>query len=388
MATALKNYQQLLEICRKHTASHGASIRWQCWLLSVLATVSILLDQRGQSAAADIYREEFVAAGEKLAEQCPSHIGLNCEVARAHEHLGVTLQQQGDLDGALRHNEAALGILRRLVARNPSDRIRSFLAYCIMRGGDLVQAAGDASGALALFGESGSILQGLLGVDPSNVEWQGALGTCHEALGELLQRKDPAAAIDHFRQALPLVHHAIASDPLQPYWWDCLPRVMGRLADTLAHQGKAQEARSCYEECIASVAQLSEGSGGTLARSTLGCIHEGVAHVRLALGEPDASFMHYQESLRIRQQVAAEVPSNGLWQCHLAIAHEDVGDALELRGDLAGAVKSYELSVSIRQELLAQGFTVPPWRGNLSKSQKRLRSLVDKLRASHGAKAG
>ena len=93
--------------------------------------------------------------------------------------------------------------------------------HCVLTvdRGDLLQAQGDLSGALAAYRESLALSRRLAEADPSNAVWQRDLSVSLTKLAQFFERiGDRAAAHDHAVESLAIDERLSALDPSNAVW--------------------------------------------------------------------------------------------------------------------------------------------------------------------------
>jgi len=94
--------------------------------------------------------------------------------------VGIVLEAQGDLAGALQEYRASLAIVERLASSDPSntgwqrDLSLSYntVRYVLEAQGDVLEAQGDLTGAMQEYRAALAIAERLASSDPSNTQWQ------------------------------------------------------------------------------------------------------------------------------------------------------------------------------------------------------------------------
>ncbi|MCJ7533612.1 MAG: toll/interleukin-1 receptor domain-containing protein [Anaerolineales bacterium] len=242
----------------------------------------------------------------------------------AHWYKGDRLLAQGDLVGALREFQEALGILERLASSDPSDVIwQRNLSVGHNKMGKVLQAQGDFAGALREYRAALTIRTRLASSDPSDAELQWDVSASHNYLGMLLYEQDElAGALREFREALTIVESLAASDPSNLDW-----------------------------------------------QKDLAAEHNNVGAVLLEQGNLAGALREFQEARPIVESLAASNPSNLDWQRELAGSHNNTGDVLLEQGNLAEALREFREALTIMQRLAASDPSNLDWQRDLAMSQ-------------------
>ena len=91
-----------------------------------------------------------------------------------------------------------------------------------------------------------------------------------------------------------------------------------------------------------------------------------------ARGNLEAALKAYQDSLAIREKLAAQDPSNTEWQRDLSVSFNKIGDVQRARGNLDAALKAYQDSLAIAEKLAAQDPSNTEWQRDLSVSFNKI----------------
>jgi tetratricopeptide (TPR) repeat protein len=147
---------------------------------------------------------ENLAISRRLAEQDPSNLGWQRDLAVALSRVGDVLQAQGKLEATLEAYGEDLAIVRRLSEQDPSNSgwQRGF-ALAQSRIGGVLEAQGKLEAARTAFGQTIAINRRLTEQDPSNSDWQQDLAVAHRKFGDVLQAQgELEAAQAAFREGL------------------------------------------------------------------------------------------------------------------------------------------------------------------------------------------
>jgi tetratricopeptide (TPR) repeat protein len=90
-----------------------------------------------------------------------------------------------------------------------------------------------------------------------------------------------------------------------------------------------------------------------------------------ARGDLAGALKSYQDSLTIREKLAKQDPGNADWQSVLSNSYERLGDVLRNQGDLADALNSHRDSLAIREKLAKQDPSNAGLQGDLAFSYFR-----------------
>ena len=103
-----------------------------------------------------------------------------------------------------------------------------------------------------------------------------------------------------------------------------------------------------------------------------------------ARGDLEGALKAYQDSLAIREKLAAQDAGNAEWQRDLSVSFNKIGDVQRARGDLEGALKAYQDSLAIREKLAAQDAGNADWQRDLIVSNVKLAEVAEVAGGSDG----
>ncbi len=75
--------------------------------------------------------------------------------------------------------------------------------------------------------------------------------------------------------------------------------------------------------------------------------------MQVAQGDLAGALKSFQDSLAIRDKLAKSDPGHAGWQRDLAVSYEKIGDVQKAQGDLAGALKSFPTASPSESRLVA-----------------------------------
>ncbi|HEY6552660.1 MAG TPA: tetratricopeptide repeat protein, partial [Vicinamibacteria bacterium] len=91
----------------------------------------------------------------------------------------------------------------------------------------------------------------------------------------------------------------------------------------------------------------------TTARRYLGLIHERIGQMSKEQGRIEEALQSYQESLAIREAIAADHPTNATARRDVAIGQEKIADVLMVKANYGGALAQYRKSLAGFEALAA-----------------------------------
>jgi len=125
-------------------------------------------------------------------------------------------------------------------------------------------------------------------------------------------------------------------------------------------------------------------SSDPLLQFSLSVCHQQIGDVLLARGNLAGALLAYREKIAICQRIVATDPSDAGWQHDLASAHCLVGGILEDEGDFSDALEAYQKNQAIMERLVAANPSNVQWRNDLSLSKDKIANVL----RIHGDLAG
>ena len=255
--------------------------------------------------------QEAGRLGEELRARYPADDAIRRQVAKIHIDLGDLQRLAGEHAAAFEENSKGLALLLESAESHPGDRSLQYsLSGAYSNIGMVEVRLGRLREGLDHYEKAAAQMEELVRLDPANVSYQRELMYAYAHVGDalgspnLLSLGDTAGAIAAYRKLVEIGRRLYDADP----------------AD--------QRVASDY--------------GGALSR--------------LAAAFPDdqlpANIGIVRESVRVLREIARVNPQNLLNRSDLAFSYGQLGDALRLSGDRAGAVRAYREGLSLLETLL------------------------------------
>ncbi len=228
---------------------------------------------------------------------------------------------------------------------------------------------GDSAGARASYRKALAIVERLLAEHPEDTSTRRSLAILHEKLSDLQAwNGDPRAGVESARQALALFQSIAEADPQSPKALQSVAISHIKLGDVLGHPdfpnvGDTRGALQEYQASLGLWRRLLATSSGevpvpspipppsapsdtqTTARRYLGLIHERIGQMWKEQNRIEDALASFEESLKIREAIAADQPTNATARRDVAIGQEKIADVLMAKGDDAGALAQYRKSL-------------------------------------------
>jgi tetratricopeptide (TPR) repeat protein len=271
------------------------------------------------------------------------------DVSVTLDKLGSIALSAGEAPEALRNYQEALGIIRPLVEKDPSNKTwRRELAISLNGIGDVKSQTGDARGALAAYDEGLAIIRKLAEDYPSDLELQRQIDVRLNEAGDMkLALGDTAAAAADYEEALRMARMLATQHPEDTQWRRDVFFGLTKLGDLKVHVGDPSAAIAPYGEAVAIVrrlAKLDPSDPLLLLDVAQGLCKLG--DVKRSKGDLDARAL-YEEGLKIMRGLVQSYPDNSRWQRELSVSLNKIGDVKLQGNDTDGAVDAYGEALTI-----------------------------------------
>jgi tetratricopeptide (TPR) repeat protein len=153
--------------------------------------------------------------------------------------------------------------------------------------------------------------------------------------------------------------------------------MLDNLGDVRVAQGKLQDALDAYQQSLKIRQTLAaQGKSNSGWQRDLSASYIKVGDVLVAQGKLQDALDLYQQSLKIRQTLVEQDKSNSGWQRDLALSYQDVGDVWSSQGKLDEAFKAYQQGLAIAKRLAAQDKSNSGWQRDLSERYNRVGDVL------------
>ena len=186
-AERLKEYQIALKIRQQLLAQQRSNPKLRRSVALTFLKIGATSDPKHPETIANVKRA--IEMLEALSAEDPNNARARREVGFAYYQLGNSLQQAGDLAGALAARRKAFAIRERFASEDPKNAQARFdLAVAHGDLSEALTATGDYKEALEEAKKSLSIMQELSKADATNAVYRRNLGLCYEKLGAVCAR--------------------------------------------------------------------------------------------------------------------------------------------------------------------------------------------------------
>jgi serine/threonine protein kinase/predicted negative regulator of RcsB-dependent stress response len=355
---ALAQYRAALRLTQERLARLPADPMARRDLSLSHIGVGEVLSKQGDTAGALAEYTEALALDETLAKELPLDPDAQLTLAFSHRRVGEVLRWR-DGPAALAHFEAALGLVREVVAKYPgNDAAERDLSTSLWRRGQALLAQSATASALVDLRAALDIDARRAARDPGNALFQHDLSVSEEALGDALRiAGDTQGALAHYLTALRLRETLARADPSNAQWQFELTAIESRLGDLLTAQGDARAALVHYRAVRALRARSASSDPPSL--HTLSLSEESIGNALLTLGDTSGALQSYHSALELRRRAAAGEPTNIEWQRDLSISHNKLGDVLLAMGKPREALEQYRAASTLRETLMKADPTNP-----------------------------
>jgi eukaryotic-like serine/threonine-protein kinase len=310
----------------------------------------------------DLLKEQSDESSRAALGQAYHDIGeLTAKIGSQPDALAA-LKRGLDLRLAL----AALPGANQSTIRNASD---SLIAV-----GDVQDATGDLTGALASFTQARGLLESLVRSNPDHSSATAAVSKCLHGIARAQYHSGhPAEALAVHQQALALRQSLADSNPGVTEYQSDLARSYHDIGEIHRASGRATDALAAYERARAINQKLSDADPSAtqiqsdLAQSHIdvGYMHQETEHFALALAS-------LEQARTIVQQLADLNPAVSRFAGMLAQSYQAIGSIQDKTGSPVEAMASYDRARTILQKLADANPTLTIFQNRLAMSYSYL----------------
>ncbi|CAB9515220.1 Hydra magnipapillata [Seminavis robusta] len=308
------DHENALVACRKSLALRETSAAHDC-------IGHILMQQEDYDGALLEFERSIELSKEEQND------GLDPDMSKSYNNLGLALHQKGELDGAFEAFSKALEMAESTLGDNDP----TIAAYYVNLG-SLCEARGEVDNAMQWFNKALAIEELVLGEDhPSTA-------TTYIRVADLLAEKgDTDGAFERWEMALRVQETAFGLN----YHGN---------ADTCLKLGRALVANQDYEEALKRFRRSLEIEQSVRGddHPRLAVTHDEIAGVLMLQEKHSAAMEEYRSALAIRQVALDPVSSD------LGISHTNIGVALQLLGDHDAALSEFRKGIVIHEKTLGK----------------------------------
>jgi len=227
------------------------------------------------------------------------------DISVSYNKIGEVRQAEGDLSGALAAYSEGLAIAERLAARDPNNALwQHDISVSHIKIGDVRHAQRDLEGALAAYRLSHAIRVRLAAREPDNAVWQRELSISQNWIGNvLLEQRDLNGALVAYLAYNTMAERLAAQYPANTEWQRDLLISHVKVGDVRFAQGNLEGAHTAFRAGLAIAERLAALDPGNVQwqRDLI------VSCMRTAKCDPTAA----RALLGRAQEIAAGLKSTG-----------------------------------------------------------------------------
>ena len=359
-------YQRAVAIRESLLAAEPGREELRRELLTAYERLADLLRVSGNAEVAEVVGKQMLSVRGALPKARSTDPHERRRLAQSYEDAGDGYRNQGRFGAASLHFTKALAI-REELALSPRDPVddRPAIALLQRKLGDVELAAGKRDEAVAYYRRAVETDRRMLESAPDSLAFRKDLGLSLFSLADGLRKMDPAQATATFEKARQ-VWQALVAESDKAVYGEHLVRTLMRVGSGLCRSDPAA-AEQHYAEAVERARQLAEGplkSPDSLRRLAK-CLRRFGDHLELRGKKQQAGEVRSQ-GLKVVEELARESP--GTREVWSELARSVLG-AMELR-----TPKQAEVGARLALDLLAEQEDG----GQLSSEQEHLRSLLER----------
>lgn len=281
----------------------------------------------------------------------------------------------GNIPDALLAYRESLALMKRLFEADPSNaQWQAALGVSFHKVGDALRDQGDLGGALRIYRESLAVMQRLVEADPSNLTWQRDLSVSYNKVGDThSSHADLDEALVSHRQSLAVMQRLVQADPANLSWQRDFSVTYSKVGDVLFFQGNLSGALNAYHQTLVMMQRLIEADpSNTKWQRDLSVSHNKIGDVLWEQDDVTGALTAYRQAMAVRQRLVETDPANVEWRRDFAVSQERIGNALKRLGDLDGALRAYYGSLEVSTSLAETDPSNAAWQRDLAVSYNKV----------------
>jgi serine/threonine protein kinase/tetratricopeptide (TPR) repeat protein len=245
---------------------------------------------------------------------------------------------------------------------DPSLRLElaeSFRKVGDVRFNERQASLGDASAALASYGQAQRLLESLSAQDPTRSEYQRALAETYARMAVVLSTSnDRPAALETARNALRAAESAVRLAPDDARATLSLVGAYSALGTVVMANRELPAVLDTFNRALSVATKLAARRHDVRATEALARAHENVAEVLSQMGNLSPAVDHARRTVTLLETLAAANPAESSHRRHLMAAYSDLADLLGSPvefslGQWAGAEAEYRKALAVAEALAA-----------------------------------
>ena len=299
----------------------------------------------GRVSDCEMHWRRQLNEAERLAQDFPGRPEYQRLLAGGCSNLGSILAEQERFAAAEPILRRGIKLNVELAKRSPEDRELDFdLGNCYYNLGLLLLKRGNAEEALATLEQAEKTNRSLVRELPKLPRSRRNLALVLRWRGEALEALGRSGVQDTYRESVTLLEKLAAESPANVLYKLDLARSLNKLGDQMAKTRRADEAEGLYQNALAALSSKDVLNWPVECRREKAMILSNQGLSRLESGRTDA-----EEPLRSSIEIAQELVSNKTAarndRQYLAIAHNNLGEALRDWGRNGEAGKEFQESI-------------------------------------------
>ncbi len=270
--------------------------------------------------------------------------------------------------------------LEELLKVQADQRSRAALGEAYHDVGELTAKIGSQALALAALKRGAELRLALAaepGANPAAIRNAGdsliAVGDVQEATGDL------TGALASFEQARALLEPLVRTNPESADYRAAVSKCLHGIARAQYHGGHASQALVSHEQALALRRTLMDTNPGvTQFQSDLAQSYHDIGAIHRASGRAAAALAAYERARAISQKLTETDPTATQFQSALAQSHIDIGNVHQETENFAAALASFEQARAISQKLADANPAVTRFESDLAQSYQGIGSAQDR----------
>jgi tetratricopeptide (TPR) repeat protein len=283
--------------------------------------------------------------------------------------IGGALKKGRDLPGALASYQAAIADYEKV------DSSKTFwqrgLSLAHRDVGLILEDQGDLAGALASYRASQGVEERLTRIDPADDVYQGSVAWSHRGIAGVLQKQGNLTdALASYRAALAIDEEQLEAKPGDTERQKQVAVDHSNVGNSQLRLGDLAGALSSYRAALAGYGKLEPDTAAT--QESLRSAHYYIGYILHAQGNLAGALASFQAGLALNERLASADPGNADRQRAVCSSRILIGKVLHDQGRLPQALASYSAAEDIAQRRFKEEPRSSVWASNLASAYSGL----------------
>jgi tetratricopeptide (TPR) repeat protein len=298
-----------------------------------------------------------------------------------YNRIGEAELRRAEISAALDNLDKASKLFSRWETDSFSDPSGSGLAVAQMRIGQGLMQRGDPAGALNSFLQALGLREKLQQTSPGYLLNRRELSNVYQMAGNVLGNPlyinlgEPVAALVYYRKSLAIDQELAAADPKDVLASMDLSISYGKVGTTLRDLDPRASAEAFRQALVLTERLLKSGPGNARFLDRQAFNYAGLAYALWKSGERQTAVETYQQALAMQEKIPPDATDWLVFRQSLVTMYLELGDVLLESGDTWTAQQRYEEALAVLRTLATPNPNRMIWQRALADCYERMGKL-------------